>query len=178
MCKKELRKHIREAKRQHTATQLDEMSTHIMQHLWQHPRVQAAHTIMLYHSLPDEPCTHKLAERLRQVGKTVLMPKVTGATSMELRVYDGPDTLTIGSFGILEPDGTLFTDYAAIDTAVIPGMAFDPHGNRLGRGKGYYDRLLPLAANAYKIGVCFAFQMLDNVPADAHDIRMDEVLAL
>ena len=65
---------------------------------------------------------------------------------LELRLYTGDDRLTEGAFHIDEPTGTAFTDYAAIDLAVIPGVAFDRRGNRLGRGKGYYDRLLPPAS--------------------------------
>ena len=77
----------------------------------------------------------------------------------------------------MEPTGRSFTDYASIDLAVIPGMAFDTSGNRLGRGKGYYDRFLSLLPPyIYKIGVCFGFQMFDSIPSDTTDIRMNEVI--
>ena len=78
--------------------------------------------------------------------------------------------------GIEEPTGTLFTDYAAIDFIAVPGVAFDRNGNRLGRGKGYYDRLLPRIPSAYKAGICFPFQLVEEVPAEPFDIRMDEVI--
>lgn len=76
----------------------------------------------------------------------------------------------------MEPTGEPFTDYAAIDVAVVPGMGFDTSCRRLGRGKGYYDRLLPKAANACKIGVCFGFQLLASIPADGHDVKMDRII--
>ena len=76
----------------------------------------------------------------------------------------------------MEPSGELFDDYAAIDLAVVPGMAFDIQNNRLGRGKGYYDRMLPKLVNAYKIGVCFSFQRLPGIPAEGNDVKMDEVI--
>ena len=63
------------------------------------------------------------------------------------------------------------------DVAVIPGMAFDADGHRLGRGKGYYDRFLPLIPRAYKIGLCFPWPLVDEVPSDAHDIMMDGVIS-
>ena len=63
-----------------------------------------------------------------------------------------------------------------IDLAVIPGVAFDRHGVRLGRGKGYYDRLLPLMLNAYRIGICFPFQLLEQLPSEPHDVLMNEVV--
>ena len=85
--------------------------------------------------------------------------------------------LQAGAFGILEPTGKLFTDYKKIDVAVVPGMAFDKEGRRLGRGKGYYDRFLRLLPNTYKIGICFSWQLVDHVPTDEHDILMDQVLS-
>ena len=58
----------------------------------------------------------------------------------------------------------------------MPGVAFDHDGNRMGRGKGYYDRFLPLIPSTYKIGICFPFQMITSIPAEEHDIRMDEII--
>lgn len=109
-------------------------------------------------------------------GKTILLPRVTSETDMELRLYTGPDDLSRGAFGIMEPCGALFIDYSRIDLAVVPGMAFDCHGHRLGRGRGYYDRFLPLLPRAYKIGICFPFQLVDTVPTDPMDVIMDEII--
>ena len=130
--------------------------------------------MLLYHSLPDEVDTHAFIRRW-SAQKRILLPVVKG-DDLELRLYTGDDRLTEGAFHIDEPTGTAFTDYAAIDLAVIPGVAFDRQGNRLGRGKGYYDRLLPRIPTAYKLGLCFPFQVLNQIPAEAHDIPMDEVL--
>ena len=176
MDKAQLRKEIRNRKRQFTAQQLHELSFAVIQRLLSHQRLREARTIMLYHSLPDEVDTHTIADSLLMSGKTILLPRVTGESTMELRRYTGPRDLAIGAFGIMEPMGDVFTDYASIDLAVVPGMAFDHSGNRMGRGKGYYDRLLPLLKHAYKIGVCFPFQMVESVPRDEHDARMDEVI--
>ena len=95
---------------------------------------------------------------------------------MELRIYTGNQDLRIGSYGILEPCGKLFEEYENIDVAVIPGMGFDLDGNRLGRGKGYYDRFLAKAKNVYKVGICFPFQFFKEIPATVFDVRMDKVL--
>ena len=78
-------------------------------------------------------------------------------------------------YGILEPDGEPFTEYESIDLAIIPGMAFALNGKRLGRGRGYYDRLLAKIPTTYKLGLCFPFQILDAIPSDDHDVPMDEV---
>ena len=72
--------------------------------------------------------------------------------------------------------GEQFTDYDKIDLALVPGMAFDAAGHRLGRGKGYYDRFLGEHPHIYKIGVCFPFQRVAEVPSEAHDVVMDEVI--
>lgn len=133
---------------------------------------------MLYSALPDEVPTQSLIDGLVAQGKTVLLPRVVSDTDMELRHYTGPHDLQTGAFGILEPTGQLFTDYATIDVAIIPGMAFDAAGHRLGRGKGYYDRFLSRIPHAYKIGLCFSWQMVDSVPSDQHDVVMDAVVSL
>jgi 5-formyltetrahydrofolate cyclo-ligase len=94
---------------------------------------------------------------------------------LELRLYSGRDSLRVGAYNILEPVGPVFSDYDSIDLAVVPGVAFTADGIRLGRGKGYYDRLLP-RIKARKIGICFPFQILHSIPAESFDIRMDEVI--
>ena len=136
-----------------------------------------AHTLLLYSALPDEVPTQVLIDELVAQDKTVLLPRVVNDTDMELRRYSGPADLQQGAFGILEPTGELFTNYDTIDVAIIPGMAFDAKGHRLGRGKGYYDRFLTkLSPKTYKIGLCFSWQIVDYVPTDEHDIPMDEVI--
>ena len=94
---------------------------------------------------------------------------------MELRRYTGPHDLCEGAYHIMEPIGTPFTDLAQIDLALIPGLAFDAQGHRLGRGKGYYDRFLA-AFTGTTIGVCFDFQKVAEVPVDAHDIAVNRVV--
>ena len=176
MDKAELRKEMRNCKRQFTAQQLHELSFAVIQRLLNNTHLKEARTILLYHSLPDEVDTHTIVDSLLMSGKTILLPRVTGDSTMELRRYTGPRDLAQGAFGIMEPAGRVFTDYASIDLAVVPGMAFDREGNRMGRGKGYYDRLLPMLTHTYKIGICFPFQMVESVPCDEHDARMDEVI--
>lgn len=141
-----------------------------------HPAFRAASTVLLYHSLKDEVDTHAFIRKWSRK-KRILLPVVAG-DDLELRIYTGPEDMTIGAYGIEEPTGELFTDYAAIEFIAVPGVAFDRSGNRLGRGKGYYDRLLPRIPSAYKAGICFPFQLVEEVPAEAFDIRMDEVITL
>ena len=131
---------------------------------------------MLFNALPDEPATLPLLDALCAEGRTILLPRVTSDTDMELRRYTGTKDLKRGAFGIMEPTGALFTDYEKIEVVVVPGMAFDTAGHRLGRGKGYYDRFLAQHPVRRTIGVAFPFQHVPQVPCDSHDILMDEVV--
>lgn len=173
--KRELRQIVRQRKREFSQQQLAEFSLAVIRRLETEPHFAKAKTVMLYCSLPDEVDTMPLLRNT--IGKTILLPKVTSDTTMEIRLYESEKDLAEGAFHIMEPRGPLFTDYGKIDVAVVPGMAFDEKGNRLGRGKGYYDRFLSqLPPCIYKIGVCFDFQKFDAIPSEATDVTMDLIL--
>lgn len=176
MQKGELREQIRLKKRLFDKHDLAEQSLLRIQRLLEHPRVVAARTILMYYSLPDEVDTHAAINALVADGKKVLLPVVTGKDSMILRQYSGPSDLRKGAFDIMEPVGETFDDYEKIELAVVPGMAFDAEGHRLGRGRGYYDRFLALLPHTYKLGICFDFQKVEHVPVGPTDIGMDEIL--
>lgn len=139
---------------------------------------QKASTLLLYYPLPDEVDVRPLVWEAYEEGKRVLLPVCKGE-ELELRLYEGESSLKEGAYGIMEPTGPLFPEgrYTEVQLAIIPGMAFDREGHRLGRGKGYYDRLLPKLAKARLKGVCWPFQLLDEVPSEPHDIRVQEVEA-
>ena len=179
MDKKELRRYIREQKRHFTPQQLGEMSLGIMSSLLSHSQIQKADSVLMYHSLPDEVDTHSALDQLLAMGKKVLLPKVVSETEMTIHEYTGQDSLQPSEpYGILEPTTPEFSisNFQFSIVIVVPGMAFDKHGHRLGRGKGYYDRFLSRIPNIYKIGVCFPFQLIDKVPSEPTDILVDEVL--
>ena len=179
MDKKELRRYIREQKRHFTPQQLGEMSLGIMSSLLSNSHIQKADAILMYHSLPDEVDTHSALGQLLAMGKKVLLPKVVSETEMTIHEYTGQDSLQPSEpYGILEPTTPEFSivNCQLSIVIVVPGMAFDRQGHRLGRGKGYYDRFLSRIPNIYKIGVCFPFQLIDKVPFEPTDILVDEVL--
>ncbi len=178
MDKNTLRNMIRQEKRQFSKAQLEELSLPVLERLYAHPMLQGAHTILLYYSLDDEVNTHQFVDRLLKDGKRIYLPRVINTTDIELREYTGKHDLQEGAFHIMEPTGTLLAEerYGEIETGVIPGMAFDSFGHRIGRGKGYYDRLLAKMPHLYKIGVCFSFQKVESIPVDANDITMDTIL--
>ena len=172
MTKQELRKHIRTLKKQYFTGEPSPCEVLLLE------RLSPYKVIMLYSALPDEVPTQILMDELVAQGKTVLLPCVTSDTDMELHRYTGKQDLQTGAYDILEPTGQLFTDYDAINVAIVPGMAFDADGHRLGRGKGYYDRFLSRVPYLYKIGLCFSWQLVDHVPCDEHDVVMDEVIQI
>lgn len=173
LTKPMLRQQIREAKRQHEAL-LPTMSATVCERLT--GRLENKRTVMAYWPLKDEVDIRPLIERLVAEGRVVLLPKVVDDELMELRRYTSPADLAEGAFRIMEPAGEPFCDYERIDVALVPGMAFDAAGRRLGRGRGYYDRFLAAHPHVYKIGVCFPFQRVAEVPAEPHDVVMDEVV--
>jgi 5-formyltetrahydrofolate cyclo-ligase len=134
--------------------------------------------ILLYAPLPDEPDISPLVSDPASAGKRFLYPRVVGDT---LELYERtPFSLWItGPYGLSEPDPESWIAVGpdAPDCALVPGLAFDARGYRLGRGKGYYDRLLgsPLF-RGIRIGVAWRRQIIDRVPAEEHDIPMDWLL--
>ena len=171
--KKLLRKQIREEKKNQHPETLRTHSSTLLERLEKHPHFIASNTILMYYSLGDEVQTHAFVEKWHRV-KKVLLPVVRGDI-LELRHYTGKECLEVGAFNIEEPAGENFTDYEEIELGIIPGMSFDRQGNRLGRGKGYYDKLLPLLIRSYNIGLCYQFQAREEIPSESFDQPMDEV---
>ncbi len=175
--KQQLRKDIRQRKQQYSLEQREVWSKEIEQQLLDHPRLQTARVVMLYYALPDEVDTRHLADTLLKEGKTVVLPKCIDKEHIEPRQYTGPDDLAEGIYNLLEPVGKPYDALGDIELIIVPGMSFDSKGHRLGRGRGYYDRFLAQVPQAYKIGVCFDFQRVEQVPVDENDQVMDEVLS-
>lgn len=168
-----MRKLISLKKAEYSDALLKELSAKILINLENLAEFQVAKTVLLYHSLKDEVYTHDFIEKWA-VKKRIILPVVVGDV-LELRLYTSQNDLCIGAYGIAEPTGQLFTDYDAIDLAVVPGVAFNRMGNRLGRGKGYYDKLLP-GISATKVGICFPFQLIEEIPTEKFDICMNTVI--
>lgn len=175
--KLELRRMIARLKKQTPLAERKALSGRIMEALEKNDAFVRAGVVLMYYSLPDEVYTHSFVEKWSRE-KQILLPVVKNKTEMEIRVYTGKNDLKEGAYHIWEPSGALFTGYDKIETAVIPGIAFDEEGHRLGRGGGYYDRLLPALGHAWKLGLCFPFQLLDEVPHEDYDSVMDEVVTV
>lgn len=137
-------------------------------------RFLEAKYIMSFSPLADEVQLQKFNDYVFR-HKKLLLPRINGE-HIEVVAYNG-EWKREEKYGILEPTGSVFTNYCDIDIILVPGLAFDKNMNRLGRGKAYYDRFLP-KTQAIKIGVCFAEQYFDFIPAGETDIRMDSVITV
>ena len=131
-----------------------------------------ADRILMYHSLPDELSTRAFIKKW-SARKHFYLPRVNGV-NLDILPYD-ESTLALGSFHIEEPTGTDTSSIDDIEMIVVPAVAYDRHGNRVGRGKGYYDRLLA-DSRARKVGVGYDFQVVDEIDTDPHDVRVDVVI--
>lgn len=128
--------------------------------------------ILIYNSLPDELSTRSFIDKWCG-HKRFFLPRVNGV-DLELLPYESTAT-KLGAFRIEEPTGDDITDPRLMELIIVPAVAFDRKGNRVGRGKGYYDRLLT-KAKAYKIGVAYDFQLFDEIDIDNFDIPVDMVI--
>ena len=131
-----------------------------------------ADKILMYHSLPDELSTIDFIDKWH-TRKHFFLPRVNGV-NLDVLPYDRT-RLQYGSFHIEEPTGDDNEDIDNIELIIVPGIAYDNRGNRVGRGKGYYDRLLS-RTKATKIGIGYDFQLVDEIDSEPHDITMDIVI--
>ena len=131
-----------------------------------------ADRIMMYHSLPDELSTHAFLKKWKN-RKRFYLPRVNGV-DLEVLPYE-ESRLELGNFHIEEPTGNEITAPEEIELVVVPAVAYDRRGRRLGRGKGFYDRFLK-QTKATKVGVGYEFLLIEEIPAEAHDVGMDMIV--
>lgn len=134
-----------------------------------------AKTVLAFWALPDEIATQDFV--LKWTGlKRIVLPVVVGE-ELELRLFTGLDKLEqSNSFGIMEPKTGEIVNPSEIEFAIIPGVAFDRNGNRLGRGKGFYDRIMPQLKSILKVGIGYEFQLVDSIPVAEFDLPVDIVI--
>ncbi len=178
MTKSELRMLIK--KRASTFSYFAESSAAICDKIINSPQFLSASVILAYMALPDEADLTEVIHNALAQRKRVYIPKVIPENdTLEFYRYS-PSDIATGSFNIQEPTSTKESDLFCPETeseptlVLVPGRAFTRDGKRLGRGKGHYDRYLArLNKQAGIAGICLQFQLVDNLPADENDIRMD-----
>lgn len=172
MKKEDIRRRIKAHKSLLSEQERDEAAERVFAQLERTAAFMLADRILLYHSLPDELSTRRFIDKWHKL-KHFFLPRVNGV-NLEILPYDR-STLRLGAFQIEEPDGDEVYDPADIELVVVPAVAYDARGNRVGRGKGFYDRLL-CDTPATKVGVGYDFQLVDEIDAEPHDVKVDIVI--
>ena len=155
-------------------------SRRIFKYLGGEPAFQESHSLACYVSFRSEVQTHEFLQSCLSVGKAVSVPLCHGNDLILYRIQS-MDELMPSPFGILEPRPEIQNDERRVlpdtlDLMVMPGLAFSLDGGRLGYGRGYYDGLLGHQRQCLKVAVGFECQLVDRVPREAHDVRMDQLV--
>lgn len=179
-AKAELRARMRQLRRSLTPEFRTSASGEIVQRLRRADLYQSAHTIHTYVAWQEEVENHELLRAMLREGKSIVTPKVNSENGgLENHLIPYFEALVPGAFGILEPSSTHgahhFSELEQIDLIIVPGLAFDRQGNRLGYGGGYYDRLLA-GIVAPKVAFAFDVQIVDDVPIETHDCVVDYII--
>lgn len=175
MDKKELRRSIREKKRAMTEAEIEARSAKLAELFFQSEAYKSAKTIYGYLPYNQEVRTVPMLEQALRDGKRVAVPKVCGE-EMKFLLLEDLSKVEKGYAGIPEPiaDGPVADDKTAL--VLMPGLAFDPQGHRIGYGGGFYDRFLAAEPNHPTLALCYDFQLLPELETEAHDIPVDYVL--
>jgi 5-formyltetrahydrofolate cyclo-ligase len=176
MPKRPIREKLLSARRHCSAETCLHLSLQIQERFLASEAYRQAVTIGLYSPVLNEVQTEHVARRCLIDGKRLVYPRVAGA-GLEFVEVSGAGGLAPGAFGILEPTGTRILPVAGLDVLVVPGVAFDLAGHRLGYGKGYYDRALAACRpEMERVGFAYEFQVVGQLPADPHDRRLTSLV--
>lgn len=173
MTKNEIRNAMKERLSAMTPREYSGWNAMIHQFFWNLNRIQQANSIMIYYSIGMEPETVSIIQQLLEMGKTVSLPVCTPARNLLAGLIEEVAQLVTTRMGLKEPDPCQLQSPRNIDLIVVPGLAFDGRGCRLGRGGGYYDRFLSGQPNAFKLGLAYDFQVFSRIPAEPHDVRVN-----
>jgi 5-formyltetrahydrofolate cyclo-ligase len=176
--KEEIRKKLIEKRKNLSEKEVFEKSKQIKKRLFKMSEFQDANTILFYISYDNEVYTHELIKDSISNKKKVVVP-VTDKKNKELILskLDSWDDLALGAYKILEPKKEKIKKISnnELDLIIVPGVGFDSHGNRIGHGKGYYDKLLK-NSRAPTVGLAFEFQVVEKVPNEKHDVSIDTIV--
>lgn len=140
-------------------------------------QVASARHVLGFAAAPEELDPAALLDALRQAGASICLPRIAGPGALTLHVCEIDDDLEQGPFGLRQPAAAMPETFAdCVDLVIVPGVAFDADGGRLGFGGGYYDRLLATMPHAYRIALAYDCQLLAHIPAEEHDERVDAIV--
>ena len=178
MGKKTLRKKIQARRKSLTEFERQNLSNAIVEKFLAQEIYKTSKIIMAYVSMAEEVQLQKIFINAFESKKILAVPLIIGKGEMCAVQVPNFDALEIGEFGILtvKKDLQKIIDAEKINCVIVPGAAFDFNFNRLGLGGGYYDKFLPRAVNAKKIALAYDFQIVDAVPTEPHDFKVDMII--
>ena len=177
--KKSLREQFLIKRKDLPKSEVKKKSTQIQRRLFSLPWYRTAHKILFYVSYDNEVNTHDMIKKSLMSGKTVIVPKTdTQKKTLCLSKLLSWDDLSPCAYSILEPreDCIREVPVSSVELFIIPGVAFDLCGNRIGHGMGYYDRLLKNTVQAHSIGLAFECQIIKSIPAEEHDEKVEMIV--
>ena len=176
MDKKALRREIGAKKRALSAAEIESRSAILADKLYKTTQYRDCQSLYAYLSFNQEVRTNPIIERAWADGKRVAVPKVVGDEMVFIWIDSFEGLAPQGAFHILEPieDGPVASDETAL--ILMPGLAFDPQGHRVGYGGGYYDRFLENEPDHPLVALCYDFQLYDRLEVEAHDVPVDLVI--
>lgn len=176
--KKALRASIKQKRRALSIEYRQQASRRMQAELTRLPCYQAAEYIMLYMAMPDEVQLDELIAMVLKDGKKAVIPLVTGAGLMEAVELSDMADLVPDKYGIktVSEEKRRLIAPDKIDLIIVPGVAFDKAGHRLGMGGGFYDRFMLRASRAVRAALAYDCQLLVSVPAEVHDLTVDYII--
>jgi 5-formyltetrahydrofolate cyclo-ligase len=177
LTKSQIRNKIISKLRKQKEEQRDRRSRLIKRKLFTCSIFKNAKRVMFYISFGGEVKTEDMIKEANKLGKMVAVPVCIRNRIIRACAFKNSARLKKGPYGIPEPVVKSWVNLKDMDLVVVPGLAFDEKGLRLGRGKGYYDRFLKrLSQKTSTIGLAFSFQILPHIPATATDVSVDRVI--
>ncbi len=174
MSKKEIRKKYKELRERMSLSEVKKLSGQICENLQESSLFSEAQYIYAYYPLGNEADIRPVIETAWRDGKRVAFPKVFGETMRFFEVKSFGQ-LFPGTFGVMEPEESCPVDWEK-PLVFTPGVAFDRKGNRMGFGKGYYDRYFESRPGAVMVGVAYELQVSDEIPIDRYDRALDGIV--
>ena len=176
--KKALRSKIIAARRNLTDNYRQRASNRMLTVFCALPDFKEPRKVLCYASMADEVQIRPLMEKWLSLGVTVALPHITGKGQMEAVSFTDIDSLVEGEYGILTPDlekGEIIPP-DELDLIIVPGIAYDTRGERLGMGGGFYDAYLARATKAKRIALAFSCQLVAKIPMEAHDVLVHKII--
>lgn len=177
-AKRALREKMRALRASVPAESRHKRSQGIVAHLLALPELASATTVLTFLPIKGEPTLDALHDALRARGATLALTRVDAETdTLEVARFDDEASLVWGSYGLREPppDATPVA-LDVVDVVLVPGLVMDLRGHRIGYGKGHFDRLLLRLPTAFRVGVCYDFQLVGEAPCLPHDVPLHAVV--